>query len=114
MRLIHAQISLEANKPPRLEIDVEGLIVGDVNIHVFIDKALFFRVVAEDGKAVGGFLPLYEGVILWLLKAADVGHVEVVVRRHYGGRVDAFEFKTPVGKEFKKAVRAILATRYAS
>jgi hypothetical protein len=26
----------------------------------------------------------------------------------------AFEFKTPVGNEFKKAVRAILATRYAS
>jgi len=108
MRLIHAQITLETDKPPRLEIDVEGLIVGDVNIHVFIDKALFFRVVAEDGNAVGGFLPLYEGVILWLLKAADTGHVEVVVRRHYGGRVDAFEFKTSVGKEFKKAVRAIL------
>jgi hypothetical protein len=49
-----------------------------------------------------------------LLKAADVGHVEVVIRRHYGGKVEAFGFKTPVGKEFKKAVRAILATRYAS
>jgi hypothetical protein len=114
MRLIHAQIALETNKPPRLEIDVEGLIVGDINIHVFIDKALFFRVVAEDGKAVGGFLPLYEGVILWLLKVADVGHVVVVIRRHYGGNVEAFGFKTPVGNEFKKAVRAILAARYAS
>ena len=114
MRLIHAQIALETNKPPRLEIDVEGLIIGDININVFIDKALFFRVVAEDGKAVGGFLPLYEGVILWLIEAADVGHVEVVIRRHYGGKVEAFGFKTPVGNEFKKAVRAILATRYAS
>jgi hypothetical protein len=114
MRLIHAQIALETNKPPRLEIDVEGLIVGDINIHVFIDKALFFRVVAEDGKAVGGFLPLYEGVILWLLKGASVGQVEVVIRRHYGGRVEAFGFTAPVGNEFKKAVRAILATRYAS
>jgi len=114
LRLIHAQIALENNGPPRLEIDVEGLIVGDINIHVFIDKALFFRVVAEDGKAVGGFLPLYEGVILWLIEAADVGHVEVVIRRHYGGKVEAYGFKTPVGKEFKKSVRAILATRYAS
>jgi len=111
---MHAQIALETDKPPRLEIDVEGLIVGDINIHVFIDKALFFRVVTEDGKAVGGFLPLYEGVILWLLKAANIGHIEVVVRRHYGGRVEAFGFKTPIGKEFKEAVRAILATRYAS
>jgi hypothetical protein len=41
---------LKPNKPPRLEIDVEGLIVGDINIHVFIDKALFFRVVTEDGR----------------------------------------------------------------
>jgi hypothetical protein len=114
MRLIHAQIALETNKPPRLEIDVEGLIVGDINIHVFIDKALFFRVVAEDGKAVGGFLPLYEGVILWLLKGSSVGQVEVIIRRHYGGRVEAFGFTAPVGNEFKKAVRAILATRYAS
>jgi hypothetical protein len=38
----------------------------------------------------------------------------VVVRRHYGGRVEAFGFTAPVGNEFKKAVRAILATRYAS
>jgi hypothetical protein len=114
LRLIHAQIALENDRPPRLEIDVEGLIVGDINIHVFIDKALFFRVVTEDGKAVGGFLPLYEGVILWLIEAADVGHVEVVIRRHYGGRVEAFGFKTPIGKEFKKAVRAILAARCAS
>jgi hypothetical protein len=114
MKLLHAQISLENNKPPRLEIDVAGLIIGDINIHVFIDNALFFRVVAEDGKAVGGFLPLYEGVILWLIEAADVGHVEVVIRRHYGGKVEAYGFKTPVGKEFKKAVRAILAARYAS
>jgi hypothetical protein len=114
MRLIHAQIALENDRPPRLEIDVEGLIVGDINIHVFIDKALFFRVVTEDGKAVGGFLPLYEGVILWLIEAADVGHVEVVIRRHYGGRVEAFGFKAPIGEKFKKAVRAILAARHAS
>jgi hypothetical protein len=116
MRLLHAQLALETDKPPRLEIDVEGLIVGDINIDLFIysDKALFFRVVAEDGKVVGGFLPLYEGVILWLIKAADIGHVEVVIRRHYGGRVEASGFKTPVENEFKKAVRAILATSRAS
>jgi hypothetical protein len=114
MRLLHAQIALETDKPPRLEIDVEGLIVGDVNIHLFINKALFFRVMTEDGSVVGGFMPLYKGVILWLLKAASVGHVELVIRRHYGGKVEAFEFKTPIGNEFKKAVRAILATSYAS
>jgi hypothetical protein len=114
MRLLHAQIALETNKPPRLEIDVEGLIVGDVNVHLFINKALFFRVMTEDGSVVGGFMPLYKGVILWLLKGASVGHVEVVIRRHYGGRVEAFGFTAPVGNEFKKAVRAILATSYAS
>jgi hypothetical protein len=114
MRLIHAQIALETNKPPRLEIDVEGLIVGDINIHLFINKALFFRVVTEDGRVAGGFMPLYEGTILWMLRAADVGHVVVEIRRYYNGRVEAFEFVTPVEEGFKKAVRAILATRYAS
>jgi hypothetical protein len=114
MRLIHAQIALETDKPPRLEIDVEGLIVGDINIHLFINKALFFRVVTEDGRVVGGFMPLYEGTILWMLRAADVGHVVVEIRRHYNDRVEAFEFVTPVEEGFKKAVRAILATRYAS
>ena len=113
MRLIHAQIALETKKPPRLEIDVEGLIVGDVNIHLFINKALFFRVMTEDGSVVGGFMPLYEGTILWLLKAADVGHVEVEIRRHYNGKVDAFEFKAPVGEEFIRSVRKLLVGRYA-
>jgi hypothetical protein len=114
MKLLHAQISLENNKPPRLEIDVEGLIIGDINIHLFINKALFFRVVTEDGRVAGGFMPLYEGTILWMLRAADVGHVVVEIRRHYNDRVEAFEFVTPVEEGFKKAVRAILATRYAS
>jgi hypothetical protein len=114
MKLLHAQISLENNKPPRLEIDVEGLIIGDINIHLFINKALFFRVVTEDGRVAGGFMPLYEGTILWMLRAADVGHVVVEIRRYYNGRVEAFEFVAPVEEGFKKAVRAILATRYAS
>jgi hypothetical protein len=114
MKLLHAQISPENNKPPRLEIDVEGLIVGDVNVHLFINKALFFSVMTEDGSVVGGFMPLYKGVILWLLKGASVGQVEVIIRRHYGGRFEAFGFTAPVGNEFKKAVRAILAARCAS
>jgi hypothetical protein len=49
-----------------------------------------------------------------MLRAADVGHVVVEIRRRYNGGVEAFEFVAPVEEGFKKAVRAILATRYAS
>jgi hypothetical protein len=109
MRLKHAQISVE-NNMARLEIDIEGPASGDLNVRLFIDKALFIQVMAEDGRVAGGFFPLYAGTILWLLKVSEVGHIPITIRRYYyGGGVDVSIVDAPVEPDFIRAVRDLVA-----